>query len=457
MGGILSSLNSGKTSLLVNQKAIEVAGNNIANVNTPGYSRQTAELSPVPSLTFGTLVIGNGARIEDISREHDIFITRQVMDKSKTAGLENGKSVPLSELENILEIGDSSLSNDIDRFFQAWQDLTLDPGNATEREAVIKWGENLAQSFNTMANRLDTLENNIDNTLVNKIDEVNDKLDEIAKLNKRVMDIEIHGMTANGARDQRDLLLEELSFSLGINFYEESNGAVTIDLPGGVPLVQQDQAFHLQQTASSNPVTLEVAFGNITLDVNTANLGGEFRGLIDVRDGIVSDMQSDLDTLAAAMVTEINTQHNAGRDLNNNTNVDFFTAANTTAATISVAITASNSVAAGTTSAPGDGANAQAIFDLRDDALVSANTYTFSGFYGKMAAETGREVNQNDLYKGGAEDALDQAKNIRDSLTGVSIEEEMISLINYQRGFQAASQYLSTIDIMLDSLLAIKG
>ena len=141
MGGLLSALNTGKISLSTNQKAIEVTGNNIANVNNEDYSRQTPELSPTPTLNYKGYFIGTGVKISDITRSQDIFVTNQLQEKFADYGEANAKSNPLSELERVFSISEEGLATEIDKFFDSWQELSANPGGATERQMVIQQGK----------------------------------------------------------------------------------------------------------------------------------------------------------------------------------------------------------------------------------------------------------------------------------------------------------------------------
>lgn len=246
MGGLLNALNAGKTSLSANQKAIEIAGNNIANVNTPGYSRQNPVLSPYPALNFGDFFIGQGVKISNVQREHDVFVTAQILDKNRTLGEESARSTPLNELERVFSVGENSLATEVDRFFDAWQELTANPSGQVERDIVLQRGDLLARAFQSAVGEFDSVRKNINSTLASKIDSVNFKLQEVAGLNERIAAVETTGQTANTFRDQRDLLLQELSFSLGIQSFEENTGMVSVQLPGGLPLVQGNTALRLE-------------------------------------------------------------------------------------------------------------------------------------------------------------------------------------------------------------------
>jgi flagellar hook-associated protein 1 FlgK len=210
-------------------------------------------------------------------------------------------------------------------------------------------------------------------------------------------------------------------------------------------------------------------------------MGGEFQGLMDIRDNFIPDLNADLDKLAYEISTQMNLQHQAGGALDSSTGNLFFsvppnyvasppgpapTAAEYAGAArnMKVIITDASKIAAGAAPdpgppagivAPGDNSNALIMSNIGDNYLIGG-TDNFNSLFGKMAAKVGVESNQNLLSLKGAEDALVQLENFRDGLVGVSLEEEMISLIQFQRGFESSAKFLSTVDEMMSTILEIK-
>ncbi|HEY5673471.1 MAG TPA: flagellar hook-associated protein FlgK, partial [Malonomonas sp.] len=228
--GLNAALNSGRTSLQTNQKALEITGLNIANVNTPGYSRQTANLSPYPALNFGDYFIGTGVQVGSIERSHDVFLAGQISTKSAEVGLESAMSNPLAELERVVGIGEGSLSDEFDQFFDSWRQLSTNPGGEVERQQVLQRGELVADAFVNIYNETQGVRKNINATITSMVDGVNMRLEEVAQLNNRISAIEAAGQDANSDRDRRDLLLKELSGIIGASTFETSNGTATVQL-----------------------------------------------------------------------------------------------------------------------------------------------------------------------------------------------------------------------------------
>ncbi len=472
MAGLFNALNAARTSLEVNQKSIEIVGNNISNVNTEGYSRQTAQLSPYPATNFGDFFIGNGVKVDNVRRDHDVFLQAQLQDKYIDFGFANGKTRSLSELERTFNITNENIATDIDRFFDAWQELSAYPSDLVLRDTVIQRGSLLAVHFNNTANELNTITENINDTIIAKIEDINDKLGAIADLNERIFNIEVRGQMANSARDQRDVLVKDLAEQLGALTYEDRNGMLNLQLPGGLPLVQGNIAMELEANTTGANVTLQLHAAGVTRDLSTNTLGGEMLGLFTMRDQFIPDLQQDLDYLAWNLAEQVNLQHSAGAGLDSVTGRAFFNdltvavppadyAHQNAARNIAVVLTEAEHVAAAqapvapATVAPGDNRNALLMSNIGEQYLIDGLD-NFNAFYGKMTSRVGIEANQNDLALSGAQDAVDQLENLRDGFVGVSLEEEMISLIQYQRGFQSSAKFLTTVDELMTSLINIK-
>lgn len=471
MAGLFTALNAGRTALEVNQKSIEIIGNNISNVNTAGYSRQSAVLTPYPSMNFGGFFIGQGVVISDVERDFDAFVNGQLQQKSIEYGLQNGQANPLAELERVFNITENNLATEIDNFFDSWQELSANPSGLVERDIVIQRGQLLAENFHTIANDLVSVQQNINDSIISKVDAVNSQIAEIGELNSRIFTIEIQGQTANSARDRRDMLAKELATSLGAQTYYDSKGMMAVQLPGGLPLVQGTETMTISAVPNGSNLDLELTAGGVTRTIGLNNLGGELYGQVNIRDTVIPDLNNNLDRLAYEITESLNAAHAAGAGLDSVTGRNFFTPNpvppppadpwHEAARNISVALTDSNHVAAAAaptppaTASPGDNRNALIISNIGETFLIDGKD-NFNAFYGKMTSTIGVMANQNTLSLGGAEDAMVQLQNLRDGLSGVSLEEEMISLIQFQRGFESSAKFLSTIDEMMASLMDLK-
>jgi len=481
MAGLLNALNSAKTSLEVNQKSIEIIGNNISNLNTEGYSRQSAEFATYPAMNFGDFFIGQGVKITDVSRDHDVFIDQQIKQKVIDFGFQDSLTRPLSELERVFNVTEDNLSTDIDNFFDSLQELSANPSDLVQRNNVILQGDVLATTFNNTVTELNAIKININDTVISKLDTVNSQISEIAELNDRIYSIEIHGQTANSARDQRYMVAKSLAQTTGAVTYEDSKGMLSVALPNGLPLVQGNMAMSISAETIGTQMNLQLHAGGVVRDINLTNMGGEFEALFGIRDNFIPELNADLDKLAYELSTQVNLRHQAGGALDSSTGNLFFnqppgyvasppgppptaTEYLDAARGMKVVITDATKIAAGVapapgpppgTVAPGDNRNALILSNIADTYLIDGAD-DFNSLFGKMAAKVGIESKQNLLSLKGARDAVDQLENFRDGLVGVSLEEEMINLIQFQRGFESSAKFLSTIDEMMTTVLNIK-
>ncbi len=465
MTSLLNALNAGKTSLLTNQKSIEIVGNNIANVNTEGYSRQRAELMQIPAVNFNDFFIGQGVTVSNVSRDYSSFITRQLQSKTIDYGEESGRSGPLTELERIFNVTENNLASQINDFFDAWQELTANPSGQVERDMVIQRGQLLGDAFANISNELDTLTQNMNTEITGEVEYLNEKISEIAKLNDRIRLVEVTGQTANAARDQRDLIVQELSETLGVKTYTDNQGMLAVQLPGGMPLVQGNMAATISTVLTGGNVNLQVNIAGSALNVTSANLGGKMKGMFEMRDTFIAGLRADLDTLAVDLTSAVNAEHVNGYGSDGLTGRVFFDdisalpPGSVPSRNIRVHLTDSSQVAAAgnPAAAPGDNENALTIASLEVTHKVGTTNDTFDNFFSQIVATVGIEAARNELALGGAQDATVQLQNLRDGYSGVSLEEEMIDLIQYQRGFESSAKFLATVDEMMNALLQLKG
>ncbi len=470
-GGLFSAINAARTSLEVNQKSIEIVGNNISNVNTEGYSRQTAELSTYPSLNFGDFFVGQGVKISDVQRAHDVFVTEQLTRKIVDLGFHKGQTNSLSEIEGVFSITENNLATKIDQFFDAWQELSTNPSDLVLRDTVLQQGKVLSTTFNNMVEKLQTIQSNINDAIISGVEDINSKLEQIAELNSNIYQIEARGQNANTARDQREAIAQELAEAIGAESYENQNTTLSVQLPGGLPLVTGFDAMTIETETTGLDLKLVLDTGSIHRDIDIKQLGGKIAGQLDIRDRFIPSLLDGLDRLAYELSSQVNYQHAQGIGLDNSTGLTFFSgpaATSTTPGTppaatyadaarnMSVIITNSNQVAAGLTpDATGDNRNALTIANIGETYLIDGSD-DFNSYYGMMTSQAGIRANQNALNLEGAQDAVVQLENLRDGYSGVSLEEEMVDLIVYQRGFESSAKFLSTVDEMMNTLIGLK-
>jgi len=461
MASLITSLYTGASGVYTNQTAVQVTGNNISNASTEGYSRQDATITSATSLSQGNLVYGTGSLVDSIKRVEDPFITEQLISQSADYGEYNAKSSPLQDIEELLAIDEAALSGDIDAFFDAWSELAANPDGTTERQQVILEAENIVYQANQISQQFADITTSINEDLEAIVPEVNDLLEQIASLNKSIQKAELSGSDANTLRDERDLLTQQVSESIGATSYTDEDGMVCLQLENGLPLVIADQATTLSTQQVDGNTELYLTSGSRTYSLTSEDFGGAVKGLMAVRDEVIPELVNDIDYLVYELATSVNAAHQTGLDANGDPAGEIFTLTapldptaplwDGAAASISVAISDTSLIATGTTGLAGDNELALTIAEL--DETASVNGASFTEEYGRIAAKAGLYVSSNEQYLSDSYSLLLDTTAERDAVSGVSTDEEMLKLVQYQTGYEAASRYLSVIQEMLDTLI----
>ncbi|MBI2889676.1 MAG: flagellar hook-associated protein FlgK [Nitrospirae bacterium] len=315
MPGIDDILNIATQAITVHRATIEVLGHNIANVNTPGYSRQNPFLeNNFPNDDFFGK-IGTGVSLRSVRREADVFLNQEIWTNVAKKGELYSENLQLRRIEEIFnESSETGLNTAVQEFFAAWNDLANMPDGIAEREAVLEKGRVLRDAFRRNMDQLDEVNRLISPRLTAAVSTVNSLAQEIASLNVRVANTEGQDGHANDERDLREQKMKELSDLIGFSSYEDPNtGMVTLTV-GGLPLVAGKTAGSLQSTtptASTSRLNFVRADGS-TQEITNLISSGQIKGLLDLRNITIPDMKDSLNTLAREVIEEINRVHSRG-------------------------------------------------------------------------------------------------------------------------------------------------
>ena len=463
MSGMLG-LHIGINALKAQQRALDVTGHNIANANTPGFSRQRAELTttepytmPAMYSTAGAGQIGTGVQVSQISRLRDSFIDERVRDTSSNVGEWQQRSNTLREIETILnEPSDEGLRGALDKFWGSLQELHNNPESGAVRAAVRESAEVLTDVFTSLRSQLTEVQKALNGSFQNKVTEVNTTAQKISDLNKLISQVKSRGESPNDLMDQRDLLIDKLSSLANINVSIDSRSRANISI-GGFSLVSGTEATELVCVENqSKGGLMEVRWKetNNRLDVD----GGEIAGIYASRDDVVAGYIEKLDSIARSLVTEFNKVHQLGVGLNNSTGIKFFSGTDAATIKVSDSITdkehgLNNIAAALVPNSPGDGGNASKLANVLHSGLLSGNKATINDFWGGMIAQLGIDGQRAIRMQDGHAAVKDSLEQQRASVSGVSLDEEMSNMIVYQHAYNAAAKLISTESEMLDTLV----
>lgn len=457
MPNIYGLLSVGQTALATQQKAIDITSNNIANVNTPGYSRQRLNMEQNEPIRYDGGQMSTGVKADrKIQRIYDRFINAQINGENEELGRWQAEKEILEKAE--LMFDDASgygLSGSMSQFWGAWQDLTNNPSGNVERVTLLADSQNLADTFNKLNYDLTELRKDADLSIKGTVDEINPRTSEIAELNLKIEEVEAGGHNANDYRDKRDLLVKELSNFIDIHSFEDGDGYTHIYTANGKSLVDRGSSWDLtaQDNGSGYAGIFWVNSQGIPEEITTEITGGKLKGWIEARDTIIPDYLQRLDDLSSGIIGAVNGLHQSGYDLNGNLGQDFFSGTNAQTMAINTNIEADVSLiaAASIPSAPGDESNALAIANLQHGLLVSGST--FNDYYNSLVSDVGSNVAQAATYHGHQETMLSSLENYREEISGVSLDEEMVNLIQFQSAYQAAAKIINTVDEMMDVLM----
>ena len=329
MSGLYGILDMCKWSTLAQQANIEVIGHNIANVNTPGYSRQNVVLNAAPSITTAIGQMGTGVRAVAVQREHDKFVNAQINFEKQILGNWHAQDYSFQRIEGIFnEFSEYGLGSAMNEFWNAWQSLADNPSGQAERVGLISIAETMARDFNKMYEDLHALQVDTNSSIRGAVDNINALVDQIVELNEKISQIEVGQDIANDFRDQRESLLDELAEKIGFSYVEDDAGQVSIFLENGHPLVQPGRGWHLAvEVNATNNNFYDVGWGDGTgslTDITDNITRGELGGLLEIRDRIVPSYIGKVDKLAAGIINEMNKLHYYGYGLDGSTENNFF-------------------------------------------------------------------------------------------------------------------------------------
>lgn len=427
----LQGLQTALSGLMANQEAIDTTGHNITNADTPGYSRQTAVMQtniPLPidamsQLTGAGGQMGTGVTVTTFERIRNTYLDAQYRTQSAALGAASSEANELQQAQSAFdEPSSSGISSQLSTFWSAWNSLASAPSSAA-RETVVSTGKQLATTLNQLTGQIATVGTQATQqyaAITGPTGEVQDDANQIAQLNHQIQLSEQAGQSPNDLLDRRDLLLDKLS--------ELANTTVT-KAPDGTDTVSfGDAAKPLVEGTTVNwPQEL------------TEAAGGQLGALLKISGptGALANYQTALNEVANDLTTTVNALHTA---------TPFFTG--TTAATIQVAVTPEQ---VQTSSTPASGGNdvAQAIAALRGG--------TADERYAGLIAQVGSDVQSAEDDQSTSQAVVSAIGNQRESVSGVSLDEEMTNLISFQRGYEASARTMNAMDEMLDTLINHTG
>jgi flagellar hook-associated protein 1 len=454
MGTLTAGLNISLQSLLVEQAAIATTSNNIANINTPGYARQRPDIAETSPVQIGNVTFGTGVQLQQITSLRDAILDLRTNQETQQQGqfaslLSSGQQI--QGLFN--ETNGSGLQSTLTGFFNSLSQLSTNPSDLNVRQAVLTAAQNLATSFNQTSNNLSTLQRNTDLSVSQSVSQINTLTAQIATVNEQAAAAAGSGQNSGPFVDQRQQLINQLSNIVDVSEINAGNGSLTLTTNSGAVLVVGGQSFQLN--TQTDPTTgLQHVFSQGS-DITARIASGQLAGQIAIRDQEIPADQSSLDTLSASLANSVNTQSQAGFDLNGAPGGNLFVPPPVNsvgaAANLSVAITDPTKIAASADGTPGDNTNANALLALQNQAIVNGQTPL--NYYSSLVFKIGSDVSNAQTQQQSGALILQQIQNLQGGVSGVDINEEATNLIRFQNAYQASAQVSSVIDTLLQTTI----
>jgi|AGTN01.2.fsa_nt_gi flagellar hook-associated protein FlgK len=492
MSGIFYGLEIARRGLAVSQQAITLTGNNISNANTEGYTRQRLVIESLypntQSRLSGVVTIGGGAEVTGVSQVRSEYIDRQLRDEYAALGQWNTRSEEMQFIESILnELSKSgSISSALADFYKSLGELTTKPDSVEIRTNLQQNGIKLCETLGYYYDQLVEAQNSYNQAMSVTVNKINNLLTSIASYNEEIYGYEMGGQNANQLRDNRNMLLDELSKLVNIRYSEDADGKLTVSVEGTALVSHTSTTLLTVDDDQTGVVSGESGYYSIYYAGTTTDFeysGGQLQAYTDLRDGNtvgnigIPYMLNSLNALARGLAQEFNAVHSGGYTIpygagTSQTGVNLFEVpaggyAAITAGNLSLSEEVLESVyniaasskevdLSASDTQEGNNENALALYALTSSKTLST-VGNFEDYVKSFVVQVG-------ITSAGAQETSESQSTIvenletrRESISGVSIDEEMINLISYQYAYAAASRVLTTIDEALDVLINRTG
>lgn len=464
---LITILSQSSQSLAAHRAAAATASQNIANVNTPGYSRQTANLAAITPTDFvGNTFIGSGVTVQSVSQARDQFLERQMHNAFSATGFSSTESDALGAISSLDPDGGNGLNAALGAFYTALRGVAQNPNDSGLRQAAVSAAQALTRTFNRTATSLEEARNGVDATMSSTVADVNQAASAMAALNVQIQQSRVTGAEPNDLLDARQRLQDKLSQLTGAAPVVDAQGDVSMALPGGADLVGSLKAGQLSLVPDPTNgghfvLQLTRADGTGPVALTGAQVGGSLGGAISARDGAMLAAKNGIDTMAFDFANTLNAVHAAGFAADGTTGHPMFTVSATStgaAGSLSVdaALVANPSLlaAASAAGASGNNTNMQALVNTERTALSTG--VDVSTTFQNLVTSFGSRSALSKAISGQDSGMIDHLSQLREASSGVNLDEEMINMTKAQRAFEAVAKVITTANSMLDTLMNLK-
>jgi len=438
----------GKRSLLAYQSAINTTAGNISNVNNANYARRRVDLSQY-IVGFSSL----GLSLHESERMQQRYAQTQLWNENQSLFEVGTSGMLMGQVEDIFsEDTESGLSGVMAQFWDSWNDLANDPEGQYARALVKDKGVLLANTFQRIHTDLNQMQDQIRPQITIEIQEVNELTGQIAEINQKLMLQESPDLL-----DERDKLIDKLTGLIDVKVKETERGKINIYADGFL-LVGDEFSYKISsETETVNGVERTDIF-YLDSDKKMNITSGSLKALLDVHNNKIPEYLAKLDEMAINLAETVNNIHTTGENLGGITNISFFNSTITGASDFQVNLAVEQDPSLIATRLPGEaeGSNsiALSITDLRLQKTL--NGRNVDEYYQSMIADIGNKIRETDFLENSQQNVIENLLNQKESITGVSLDEEMTRMVQFQQSYQAAAKIISTVSEMVDTVLALR-
>ena len=474
--GLNSAFNIARKGLQSNLAALNITGHNIANVNTEGYTRQRIELATSFPIRLPQGIFGTGVEVAGVERIRDELVSRQFRRQNEDLGEFETLDRILNQLEVIFNEPSESGNMRIvlSKFFDDFQELSNEPESSTIRTVVRESASLLTEVFRRIDNQITILSNDIGREIEDTIGEINELGSRIADLNVKIVSLKNVGRTPNDLMDERDKALDRLSNIIDINYRETSAGSINVAVGGRSIVSDGLSVASFKTNTSSVGGNLITSITGTDDDIPLKPVRGKLKGQLNARNEVIPRYRSQLDELVSALITSVNSLHQNGVGLRGSDALypqdnDFF--AGTDAGSIDISTAVKRDVRniavaervevidpQGNVSVTGESGNnkvALEIAQLKITLLMLSNTATFDDFLSGVVGGLGEEARGVIDNSNNQKRIVTEFQNLHESFSGVSLDEEMTKMIQFQRAYQSSARVVNVVDELFQTLLGM--
>lgn len=433
--------------------ALQTVSHNIANANTPGFSRQevlvTARLPQ--QLAYGSL--GRGAQVDRIRRLTDAFLQQKQRTQEARLASYGQVDSSLGEIEAIFgSVSNDHLGTSLGAFFDAWSDLGTPPFDNSLKQAVVSSAQRLVTDIKSTASSLNDLEKSMNDGLSHEIDNLNSLLRQVGDLNRQILYVETSQGDANDLRDQREALILEVSKLTKVSVLERDDGTVDLVLKGRTIVTRGEvELLQLQRDATATGETASIVTASGQMPVTLDE--GKLQGMITARDDHIREARARLDDLAANLIERVNALHTQGRTASSS-GILFFTGDSASNIALNNTIVDnSNLVATSRSGLEGDNDIAQEIAALASQPLGAEGSQSLMDRYNALIVDMASQRSSFQFLLQNQQNVVDTLAGRLDSVRGVSLDEEGANLVRYQNAYEAAARVVTAASDMFQTLL----